>query len=138
MDADDPRALAEFERLLPRLKDELNVNAEPASPKDFMPVPEGVLDRSRFVRSYGQMAVYHYDYRSLVLSKIARSSERDLADVELLIREGVVGWEAVEHAWDEVKRSESGWLRQTPTEVAGRMESMRQRLRAAGLPHLAS
>ena len=51
--ADDPSALADLERLLPRLKDELNVNLEPASPSDFMPVPSGVIERSPYVRSYG-------------------------------------------------------------------------------------
>jgi hypothetical protein len=113
LDADDQRALSEFERFLPRLKDRLNINAEPASPKDFMPVPSGALDRSRFVRSYGRVSVYHYDYRALVLSKVARSAERDLQDVELLIREGVVSWRDVEQAWGEVQGSETGWLRQT-------------------------
>src|SRR4051812_19784399 len=78
-----PQALQQFERLLPRLKDRLNVNVEPASPADFMPVSEGVLDRSRYMRNHGSMAVYHYHYPTLALAKVARLAERDLVDVQL-------------------------------------------------------
>lgn len=131
--ADGPQGLAELERQIPRLKEQLNVNVEPAGPADFMPVPRGALDQSRYVRSYGPVAVYHYHYPSLILSKAARSAERDLADVELLLREGVVDWAAVEAAWAEVRASETGWLRHTPAEVERRLESLRGRLRAAGL-----
>lgn len=76
--ADDPRALDEFERQLPRLKDEIDINVVPASPADFMPVPAYALDRSPYVRSYGPVAVYHYHYPTQVLAKIARGAERDL------------------------------------------------------------
>jgi hypothetical protein len=131
--ADKPQGLAELERRLPRAKDELDVNLEPASPADFMPVPNGALSRSPYVRSYGPLAVYHYDYPSLVLAKIARSTERDLTDVELLLRAGIVAWVSVEAGWNEVRDREAGWLRQTPREVETRLERVRQRLRDAGL-----
>ena len=49
-----------------------------------------------------------------VLAKIARSAERDLADVELLLRAGVATWRAVEAAWAEVRARDTGWLRQPP------------------------
>jgi hypothetical protein len=127
------QALQQFERLLPRLKDRLNVSVEPASPADFMPVSEGVLDRSRYVRNHGSIAVYHYHYPTLALAKVARSAEHDLIDVELLIREGIITWEAVEQAWNEIRDREFGWLRQTPNQVQQRMQSMRQRLHRANL-----
>jgi hypothetical protein len=131
--ADDPRALAEFERRLPHLKDELNVNVEPASPADFMPIPAGALGRSRYLRAYGRVSLYHYDYTTLALAKIARSAERDLADVELLLRSGVVDWPLVEAAWSEVQASGTGWLRHTPSQVELRMQFVRKRLREVGL-----
>lgn len=131
--AEDPRALAELERQLPKLKDQLDVNVEPADPGDFMPVPRSALERSRYIRSYGPVAVYHYHYPTLVLAKAARSAERDLADIELLLREGVVHWSAVEDAWDQVCTAETGWLRHTPSEVGRRLEAVRRRLRDAGL-----
>ena len=131
--ADDPRALADLERQLPKLKDEIDVNVEPAGPADFMPVPRRALDESRYVRSCGPVSVYHYHYPTLILAKVARAAERDLGDVELLIREGVTDWAAVERAWAEVRASETGWLRHTPSEVERLMEAIRRRLRAAGL-----
>jgi hypothetical protein len=67
--ADDPAALDEFERLVPILKDELQTNLEPASPGDFIPVPSNVLDRAQYVRSYGQLTVYHYDLPTTIISK---------------------------------------------------------------------
>ena len=74
--ADDPEALADFERALPRLKEQLDLNVEPASPEDFMPVPAGALEFSPFIRTYGKVAVYYYHLPSLVLAKVARSAER--------------------------------------------------------------
>ena len=131
--ADNPEALRELERQLPRLKDDLDINVEPASPSDFMPVPEGAIERSTYVRSYGPVAVYHYDFPTLVLAKIARGAERDVADIELLLRTGAVTWTAVEAAWMEIRDREDGWLRHTPIQVERRMASMAQRLRASGL-----
>ena len=126
-------ALRELERALPKLKDELDINVEPASPADFMPIPDGVLDQSAYVRSYGQLAVYHYHYPSLTLAKIARGAERDLVDVELLVRHGIVSWPEVEQMWERIRGIETGWLRQTPLEVDRRLQVMRNRLRDAGL-----
>ena len=131
--SDRPEGLGEVERALPRLKDELNINVEPASPGDFMPVPAGAFTRARFVGSYGLLSVYHYDYPTLVLAKIARSTERDLSDVELLLREGVASWAEVEHAWAEIRERETGWLRHTPAQVEKRFEAARSRLRLAGV-----
>lgn len=129
--ADDPRALSDFERELPVLKEQLDINVEPASPTDFMPVAANPLDHSRYMRSYGLIAVYHY--ASLALAKVARTAERDLEDVELLVRTGVVSWEAVELAWAEARAQETGWLRHTPAQVGERMAAMRRRLRERGL-----
>lgn len=131
--SDDPAGVAEIERALPKLKEALDINVEPASPADFMPVSAAVLARSRFVRSYGMLSVYHYDYPTLVLAKIARATERDLADVEILIREGLVSWIDIARTWSEVRTRETGWLRHTPPEVERRLAATRGRLRAAGL-----
>lgn len=126
--SEDPMAEAEFERLLPDLKERLNVNAEPASPGDFLPVPTDVLDRSRFVRRYGRVDVHYYHLPTLALTKVARSAERDIVDIERLIEAGLIKWDDVEAVWQEVRAHELGWLRATPAEVERRMEGMRQRL----------
>jgi hypothetical protein len=126
--ADDPAAIDEFERLIPILKDELQTNLEPASPADFIPVPSNVLDRAEYVRNYGQFAVYHYDLPTTIISKIARAAERDLADVEALVRSGAVSWDDVESTWREIRDSERGWLRHSRQDVERRLGLMRERL----------
>ncbi|MBI2939559.1 MAG: hypothetical protein HYY04_03905 [Chloroflexi bacterium] len=126
--ADDPAATADFERVVPTLKDRLNVNVEPASPEDFMPVRRNAIEASPYKRSYGPVSVYYYDLVSTVLAKAARGSERDVADVEALVRSGLVDWDEVERAWQEVRSRPSGWLRYTPDEVEQRLRVVRRRL----------
>jgi hypothetical protein len=130
--ADDPRALDEFEQLIPALKNELRLNVEPASPGDFLPVPPNVLARGRYVRTHGNLSVYYYDLPSTIISKIARGTERDLADVESLVRSGEVTWSAVESTWAEIRASPRGWLRHQPDTIDARIQTMRQRLGVGG------
>jgi hypothetical protein len=48
-------------RAVPGLKNELDVNVELASPRDFIPVPEGWEDRSVFEAREGRLSFYHFD-----------------------------------------------------------------------------
>jgi hypothetical protein len=114
--SDDPLAIEEFERLIPQLKNDLDINLEPASPADFLPVPRGVLELSPYVRTVGPVMVYHYDLPTTVLSKVARGAERDLHDVEALVRVGAVAWDDVEARWAQIRASPRGWIRHTPEE----------------------
>jgi hypothetical protein len=129
--ADDPTALDEFERLVPALKKELHVNVKPAGPTDFLPVPPNVLDRSRYVRGYANVSVYYYDLPSTIISKIARGAERDLTDVESLVQAGQVSWSDVESTWAEIRVSPRGWLRHDPNAIDARIRAMRERLSIA-------
>ncbi|MGH2461227.1 MAG: DUF6036 family nucleotidyltransferase [Chloroflexota bacterium] len=133
VDADDTRALEDFERLIPVLKNELQINVEPASPADFIPVPANVLARSPYVRSYGKVSVYYYDLPSVVISKVARGAERDLADIESLVQTGAVTWQKVEDTWQEMRKSPRGWLRHDPAEIERKLQKVRQRLAASGV-----
>ncbi len=135
VDADEPHALEEFERLIPVLKNELQINAEPASPADFIPVPVNVLSRSPYVRTHGKVSVYYYDLPSTVISKAARGAERDLADIELLVQSGAVSWKDVEGTWEDMRKSPRGWLRHDPAEIERKLRMVRQRLEGAGLVH---
>jgi hypothetical protein len=126
--SDTASALDEFEQLIPVLKNELRINVEPASPGDFIPVPPDILARSPYVRTYGNLHVYYYDLPSTVISKAARGAERDLADIESLVRAGAVSWDDVESRWAEVKTSPRGWLRHSPDEIERRFEILRERL----------
>jgi hypothetical protein len=127
-EADDPRALEEFEHIVPQLKNELRINVEPASPADFLPVPANVLAQSAHVRSYGNVHVYYYDLPSTVISKAARGAERDLADIAALVTAGIVSWAEIESRWREIRASPRGWLRHNPDDVERRLHSLRERI----------
>ena len=77
-------------RALPRLKDELRVNVELASPRDFIPVPAGWEDRSIFAAREGRLTFYHFDPYSQALAKLERRHTQDLEDVRELVDRGLV------------------------------------------------
>lgn len=75
-------------RAIPRLKEELAVNVELASPADFIPELPGWRERSRFIAREGKVSFYHYDFYSQALSKLQRAHAKDLADVRRMVDEG--------------------------------------------------
>jgi hypothetical protein len=77
-------------RAVPRLKNELQVNVELASPRDFIPVPDRWEDRSIFAAREGRLSFYHYDLYAQALAKIERGHAQDLEDVEALVERGLV------------------------------------------------
>jgi hypothetical protein len=127
-DADDSQALDDLEQAIRLLKNELDVNVEPSSPADFLPIPPGSLDRSRYVVRYGPLSVYYYHLPSLVIAKAARAYEQDLDDAVRLLQTGEVGWHEVEETWAEMRSSPTGWLRYEPADVDRRLDVLRQRL----------
>ena len=80
----------EILRSLPRLKEQLHVNIELASPDDFIPELPGWQERSRFIQQQGKLFFYHYDFYAQALAKIERGHETDQKDVEHLIESGFV------------------------------------------------
>lgn len=85
----DPEPEGAFEALA-RLKDELDLNVELASPDDFIPPLPGWKDRSRFIESFGAVEYRHYDFRAQALAKIERGHAQDTADVDAMVRGGLV------------------------------------------------
>lgn len=77
-------------RALPRLKEELEMNVELASPDGFLPEVPGWRDRSPFVTREGLVTVRHYDLYAQALAKIERGHARDLADVAAMLDRGLV------------------------------------------------
>jgi hypothetical protein len=77
-------------RAVPRLKNELRVNVELASPRDFIPVPDGWEDRSIFAAREGRLSFYHFDPYAQALAKIERGHAQDLEDVAALVDRGFV------------------------------------------------
>jgi hypothetical protein len=85
----DPEPRGFFEALA-RLKDELDVNVELASPDNFIPAVPGWRERSIFIARHGGLEFFHYDASSQALAKLQRGHERDAADVAAMLDRGLI------------------------------------------------
>jgi hypothetical protein len=79
----DPEPPGIFQAIA-KLKQELDINIELASPQDFLPPLPGWRDRSIFIGRQGGISFYHYDFTAQALSKISRGYDRDIRDVEAM------------------------------------------------------
>lgn len=107
-----------------RIKEELDVNVELASPADFLPELGGWRTQSRFVGRFGPIEVRHYDFRAQALSKLARGLERDLADVRSMLERGLVSAGSLRDAFDEMAPRLERFPRVDRRELATRLESI--------------
>jgi hypothetical protein len=77
-------------RVIPELKERLQVNVELSSPMHFVPPLPGWEDRSPFIAREGVIDFHHFDFYTQALSKIERAHRKDLLDVDSMVRNGVV------------------------------------------------
>jgi hypothetical protein len=80
----------ELLRAIARLKDELKLNVELASPLDFIPVADDWQERSVHAFTEGALSFFHFDLVAQALSKAVRGLPRDLEDVQALLRRSLV------------------------------------------------
>ena len=80
----------EILRSLPKLKEQLHLNIELASPDDFIPELPGWQDRSQFIQQEGKLSFYHYDFYAQALAKIERRLDVDLSDVAHFFQDGLI------------------------------------------------
>jgi hypothetical protein len=90
-------------RAIARLKDELEINVELASPGDFIPLPAGWEERSPFVAREGSVTFRHFDPVAQALSKLERGHDRDLDDVRAMLDRGLLDRAALRAAFDEIE-----------------------------------
>jgi hypothetical protein len=90
-------------RALPRIKDELAVNVELASPAEFVPLPRGWRERSLFVVREGRLTFRHFDPYSQALAKLERGHAQDVEDVRELLARGLVERPALRRLFDEIE-----------------------------------
>lgn len=81
---------------------DLHISVEPAGPGDFIPLPGGWDERSRFIGRYGRLDVFTFDPVSTALSKIERGSSRDIDDVLALLRRGTIDLQELRAAFEEI------------------------------------
>jgi hypothetical protein len=93
----------ELLRAIQRLKNELQINVELASPVDFIPVRSGWEERSPFVAREGRLTFRHFDPYAQALAKLERGHEQDLADVDALVERGLVDPAQAREYFDEIE-----------------------------------
>jgi hypothetical protein len=104
VDADlrlDPEPPGVFEALR-RLKDELDMNIELASPQDFIPELPGWRERSLHIATEGPVEFLHYDFHAQALAKIERGHARDLDDLLEMGRRGLIRPERLEELFQAI------------------------------------
>jgi hypothetical protein len=94
----------ELLRALARIKDELSINVELASPRDFIPLPAGWEERSPSVGREGRLTFKHFDLDSQALAKLERGHGRDLEDVSAMLARGLVERDRLRAAFDEIEQ----------------------------------
>jgi Nucleotidyltransferase of unknown function (DUF6036) len=77
-------------RAIARLKEQLQINVELASPAHFIPELPGWETRSVFITREERVSFYHYDFYAQALSKIERGHAQDQVDVAAMLTEGRV------------------------------------------------
>jgi len=80
----------EILRILPKLKEKLQINIELAAPDDFIPALPGWPERSQFIKRVGSIDFFHYDFYGQALAKIERGHETDLTDVKHMLEMGLI------------------------------------------------
>lgn len=102
----DLKFVPELDRLfraIPRLKDQLQINVELASPGDFIPVKSGWEDRSPFISQEGRVFFHHFDLHAQALAKLERSHAQDVADVREMVRRGLVDPATARQHYEEIE-----------------------------------
>jgi hypothetical protein len=97
------RLLRALGRVARRLKEELELNVELASPSDFVPVLEGWQDRGSYVRRDGRVTTYHYDLYAQALAKVERGHAQDREDVQAMLNAGLIDREEAMRAFERIE-----------------------------------
>lgn len=97
----DPEPAGIFQAIA-KIKQELNINIELASPQDFLPPLPGWRDRSIFIRKHGQISFYHYDFTAQALSKLSRGFDRDIADVQAMYERKLFSLEELRDSFEAI------------------------------------
>jgi len=123
----------EFVRCLRGISLEMEIAIEEASPGDFIPLPGGYENRRKFVGRFGALDVFHFDPYSIALSKIHRGSEKDAADVVGMLEKGLIMFNELERAKDEILPALADFgLNTNPDDFARKFEIVRTRWAARG------
>lgn len=122
----DPEPPGVFQAIA-KLKQDLNINIELASPQDFLPPLPGWRDRSVFIGKQGQISFYHYDFTAQALSKLSRGFDRDIQDVQAMYEQKLF---SLKELWDGFEAIAPDLIRfpsLNPDALRGRVENFIKR-----------
>lgn len=108
----------------------MQINVEFASPMDFIPLPSQWETHAQYVGRYGGVDVFYFDFYSIALSKIERGNNRDLADVRLLVQQGIITLQELDVAYQDVlaQLGKGRYPRITPQRFSERYQAIRKLL----------
>jgi hypothetical protein len=90
-------------RAFPRIKNDLEVNIELASPDQFIPELPGWQERSAFIAREGRLSFYHYDFYAQALAKISRGHSQDRLDVRNMLERKLVDPLRLRQCFEEIE-----------------------------------
>ena len=113
-----------------QLIQKMQINVEFASPADFIPLPSGWEMHSQYIGRYGEIDVFYFDFYSIALSKMERGNNRDIADVKLLVQQGIITLNELDTAYQEVlaQLGQGRYPRVTPQQFSERYTAIRKLL----------
>lgn len=90
-------------RAIAKLKNQIDVNIELASPGEFIPPLPGWEDRSQFIARYGSLDFFHYDFYSQALSKIERGHSQDEKDVREMFGRNLIDADRISSYFEAIR-----------------------------------
>jgi hypothetical protein len=122
----DPEPPGIFQAIA-KIKQELNINIELASPQDFLPPLPGWRDRSIFIARKGQISFYHYDFIAQSLSKLSRGFDRDIKDVEAMYEQGLLSLQELRDCFEAIAPNLIRFPSLNPDALRNRVENFIER-----------
>lgn len=92
-------------RAFPRLKEQLEINIELASPDHFIPALPDWRERSRFIAREGPISFYHFDLYSQALAKVQRGHAQDRLDVQQMVERGLLDRDELLRHFEQIEPS---------------------------------
>ena len=98
----DPESPGIFQAIT-KIKRELNINIELASPQDFLPPLPGWRGRSVFIGKRGQLSFFHYDFTAQAMSTLSRGYDRDLKDIQAMYSQELFSLEDLRNCFEVIE-----------------------------------
>lgn len=111
-------------RALPRIKEELAINVELASPADFIPLPAGWQERSVFIEPVGRLSFRHFDLYSQALAKLERGHAQDVSDVQEMVGRALVEKARLRSCFEEIEPQLYGFPAVDPVDFRKAVEEL--------------